>query len=53
MTVLQVAASLTIVSLTFIDTSFILLELSIVPLENIYSKGVTLDDHHKTLKIFL
>jgi hypothetical protein len=32
-----------------LELSIMLLELSIIPLENIYSTGITRDDHHVTI----
>ncbi len=42
----QHGASLTIVILVTIEVSFMLLELAITLLNNIYYKGVIHDDHH-------
>jgi hypothetical protein len=42
----QLAVSLMIVILMALEVSFMLLESSIVLLENIYSKGITYDDYH-------
>ncbi len=39
-------------TLIFPDPSFMLLESSIMPLENIYSTGVTHDDRHKRAPCF-
>jgi len=50
---LQVVASFTIVSLTNLEVPFTLLVLSITHLEKIYSTGVTHDDCHVTIYIFL
>jgi len=35
-----------------LEVSFMLLESSIILLENIYSAGVTYDNHHLIIKIF-
>jgi len=43
---LQFVASLTIVILMTLEVSFMLPELSIMLLENIYSSGDTHDHHH-------
>jgi hypothetical protein len=48
----QLGASLTIVILTTLEMSFMLLETSITLLENIYSTGVTHDDHNMTIEMF-
>jgi hypothetical protein len=46
---LQAVASLMIVILTTLEVSLMLLELSIMLLENIYSTGVTHENHHMIL----
>ncbi len=45
--------SLTIVILMTIEVSFVLLELPIMLLETIYSRGDDHDDRHKMIKLFL
>jgi hypothetical protein len=42
----ELAASLTIFILTILEVPFMLLELSIMLLQNIYLAGITHDDHH-------
>ncbi len=48
----QLGASLTIIILMTLGVSFMLLELSIMLLDNVYSTGVTHDDRHIMIKIF-
>ncbi len=45
--------SLTLVNLTTLELSFLLIELAIMLLENIYSIGVTHDDRHSQLSYFI
>ena len=49
----QLGASPMIIILTTLEVSFLLLELSITLLENIYSTGVTHDNYHLQLPYFL
>jgi hypothetical protein len=50
---LQAVASLMVIIPMILEVSFMLLELSIMLLENIYSTGVTHDNHHMMIKIVL
>jgi hypothetical protein len=49
----ELGVSLTLVNLTTLELSFMLLELAIMLLENIYSTGVTHDDRHSQLPHFI
>ncbi len=48
----QLGVSLMIIILITLEVSFMILELSIILLENIYSTGVTHDDQHMMIKTF-